>query len=285
MWVPGWWHHSPPHPELHFWGCVGEFLCSSTLPDQSAPCSISSEPLTSASAPSPPCSLSWLCRATFSSSPGSHCPCQSRHQSRPAACHENGLTRCRGCVAAAAPEAKPLSAPGLLCRCCRDELSLGAGREVGGSPSVDRDVIQQVTLPPLPTPHISPDCDTSVALFCPWTAGTCLGAQQPPSVVSASFWGGGLRGAPAFGSLPLLEPCRTGSIGSVAELFSGARDLFVSGFGLGRGGCERGRAARNAVGEEGGLVLPPLPPRALAHDSHPLLPDGGWGAGPGALGK
>lgn len=46
----------------------------------------------------------------------------------------------------------------------------------------------------------------------------------------------------------------------MAELFSGARDLFVSGFGLGRGGCERGRAARNAVGEEGGLVLPPLPP-------------------------
>lgn len=44
------------------------------------------------------------------------------------------------------------------------------------------------------------------------------------------------------------------------ELFPGARDLFVSGFVLGCGGCERGRAARNVVAAGGGLVLPPLLP-------------------------
>lgn len=100
--------------------------------------------------PFPSLLIIWLCRATFSSSPGSRCPRRSRHQSRPAGCHENGLTRCRRCVAVAAPEAEPFPAPGSLCSCCRDEPSLGAGREVGGNPGVDHDVIQQVTLTPLP---------------------------------------------------------------------------------------------------------------------------------------
>lgn len=47
---------------------------------------------------------------------------------------------------------------------------------------------------------------------------------------------------------------------NVVELLPGAWDLFVSGFGLGRGGCEKGRAARDVVRAGAGLVLPPLLP-------------------------
>lgn len=79
MWVPGWWCHSPAHPELHFWGCRA-CVGGSTLPAQPAPRSPSPLP---AALPLPARYLALQSHVLLL--PRSLlCPHQSHHQSRPA---------------------------------------------------------------------------------------------------------------------------------------------------------------------------------------------------------
>lgn len=150
---------------------------------------------------------------------------------------------------------------------------------------MDHDVIQKVTLPLLPPPYISLDRDTSMALSCSWSAGTCLGAREHSSVISASFWVDECRGAPA--SAAVMQDWEHRQCGGVNSREPGT--CLSPALGWGVVGV-RGEGLPGTWWERGEgwccpPTPPPFPPRALAHDSHPLLPDGGWGAGPGALGK